>query len=49
VIGSGFFLKKPVAPAKAFAKLHARFPVDGGKTINRKLFFLWLDNAFAFD
>jgi hypothetical protein len=46
-------VKKSIALRIDFAKVHVRFPFIGvrqlGETINRQLFFLWLDKEYAFD
>src|SRR5207237_7411812 len=44
------FFQKPVAPAISFGIFRSRFSLrEAEKTINRQLFFVWLDNVFVFD
>jgi hypothetical protein len=45
------FFQKPVARGLAFAIFRPPFPEERGankQTINRQLFFVWLNNEFAF-
>jgi hypothetical protein len=44
------FLQKPVARPSPFVIFRPPFPGQEAaiKTINRQLFFVWLDNAFVF-